>query len=318
MTNRQLVQKLVSEGYSLEDASLLVKAIETSGGGQMTYEQRETFIEEVVADEPFLQEISVVTEIEAEGYEMHTLGLAERIMRKAVEGQAPAGVTDVSISKRTLKPEEVIVAFDITKRFLKRNIARGNADQAINSAFQKQFRNDSLDLAVNGDENSGDDFINITDGWLAKAEADVNAHTAGTFGQNYSPMEVMSAMLDADNPNGLPAKWLVEEELVFVVSPAFYQKYQDELAEKNSQLGDLMTVKKQELEFRGIKLKKLRKFPSNRVMLTWKENLFYGSGQEMNVEWEYVPRKRMREYTVTAYLSFDYAISDMMVVYKQV
>ena len=318
MTNRQLVQKLVSEGYSLEDATLLVKAIETSGGGQLTYEQREAFISEVVASEPFLQEISVVTEIEAEGYEMHTMGLAERIIRKATEGQAPGGVTDVSISKRTLKPVEIILAFDITKRFLKRNIERGNADTTINGLFQKQFKNDTLDLAINGDTNSGDAFVQILDGWLAKAEADVNAHTGGTFGQNYSPMEVMGAMLDADNPDGLPEKWLVEEELVFVVSPSFYQKYQDELAEKNSQLGDLMTVKKQELEFRGIKLKKLRKFPSNRVMLTWKENLFYGSGQEMNVEFEYVPRKRIREYTVTGYVDFDYAISDMMVIYKQV
>lgn len=299
MTNEELLEK-----------ELIEKAIDTSDGGQLSAEQLDSFIDTVVEESDFLQDIDIITGIEASELQMDTLGLASRIMRKGVEGTAP-DVTDATIARRTLNPEELILAFDITKRFLMRNIARGSADAMINAMFAKQYRNDLIDLALNGDKDSGDDFIKIINGFYDRIKADGSTHT-DNFGANDKIKDVFAAAVDA-----LPNKWLNEDELFFVVSPKIQKKYQRELGEKNTQLGDLMTVDKPKIYFEGIEVRKVAQASDSEILLTPRKNLTIGIGQEMNVDLFYNARKRVREYTVTGYADANYKISDSVVLYTQ-
>jgi hypothetical protein len=293
----------------LEDDPLVMKAIDTTIGGQMSAEQLTEFVDSVVEQSEILQEIDVITGIEASEFQLDVLGLGSRIMRKGVEGTAPA-VTDATVTRRTLNPEEVVMAFDITKRFLKRNIARGSADQAINALFAKQYKNDLVDLIFNGDKDSVDTFINIINGYIDRAKADASAHKDATVTDNDLLKDVFASMVDS-----MPNKWMNEDELMLVVSPSKQKQYQRELGEKNTQLGDLMTVSKPKLYYEGIEIIKVSSFPSTEFLLTPRKNLVVGIGQEMEVELFYNSRKRQREYTVTGYVDANYVISDAIVLY---
>lgn len=294
----------------LEDDPLVMKAIDTTIGGQMSAEQLTEFVDSVVEQSEILQEIDVITGIEASEFQLDVLGLGSRIMRKGVEGTAPA-VTDATVARRTLNPEEVILAFDITKRFLKRNIARGSADQAINALFAKQYKNDLVDLIFNGDKDSGNAFIQIINGYIDRAKGDAGAHKDATVTDNDLLKDVFASMVDS-----MPNKWMNEDELMLVVSPSIQKKYQRELGEKNTQLGDLMTVGKPKLYYEGIEIIKVASFPSTEFLLTPRKNLAVGIGQEMEVELFYNSRKRQREYTVTGYVDANYVISDAIVLYS--
>lgn len=294
----------------LEDDELVIKAITTSTGGQLSEEQRTEFVETVIEQSEILQEIDVIDGIESSEYQMDTIGLSSRVMRAGVEGTAP-DVTDATIVRRTLNPAEVILAFDITKRFLMRNIARGTADQAINSIFAKQYKNDLVDLIFNGDKDSGNAFIQIIDGYIDRAKADGSAHT-DDFSANDNLKDVFAAMVDV-----LPNKWMNEDELMIIASPAMQKKYQRQLGEKNTQLGDLMTVNKPQIFFEGIEVVKVASFPDTELLLTPRKNLAVGIGQEMVVEMFYNSRKRQREYTVTGYVDANYKISDAVVLFTQ-
>lgn len=295
----------------LEDDSLISKAIETSSGGQMSAEQLDTFIDTVVEQSEILMEMDVITGIESSEYQMDTLGLASRIMAKGVEGTAPS-VTDATIGRRTLNPTEVIIAFDITKRFLMRNIARDNADAQINALFAKQYKNDLVDLIFNGDKDSGNAFIQIIDGYIDRAKADADTHKDDTVSSNDSMLDIFDAMIDA-----LPNKWLNEEELFFVVSPKNQKRYQRELKARATSLGDAMIVGKPETYHEGIKIMKAAAFPDAEFLLTPRKNLTVGIGQEMNVDYFWNARKRVREYTTTGYVDANYKISDAVVLFTE-
>lgn len=294
----------------LEEDDLISKSISTSTGGQLSAEQLDSFIDTVVEQSEILQDIDVITGIEASEYQMDILGLASRITRKATEGTAP-DVTDATIDRRTLNPVEIILAFDITKKFLLRNIARGSADSAINSLFAKQFKNDIVDIIFNGDTDSSDDFIKILNGYIDRAKADSGTHK-DSFSVNDNLIDIFSAMVSS-----LPDKWMNEEELIIVASPSMAKKYQRQLAEKNTALGDLMTVGKPEIYYEGIRIKKVASFPSTELLLTPMKNLAVGFGDEMNVGTFYNERKRVKEYTVTGYVDANYKISDAVVAYTQ-
>jgi hypothetical protein len=294
----------------LEEDDLILKSINSTTGGQLSPEQLSSFIDTVVEESEILQEIDVIDGIEASEYQMDTIGLESRVLRKAVEGTAPTAV-DATIDRRTLNPVEVILPFDITKRFLLRNIARGSADAAINALFAKQYRNDIVDLMFNGDTDSANDFIKILNGYIDRAKADADAHT-GDYSANDVIKDVFAAMVDS-----MPNKWVNEDELVLIASPKMQKKYQRQLGEKNTQLGDLMTVDKPKIFFEGIEIIKVAQFPDTELLLTPRKNLCLGVGAEMNVGMFYDERKRVKEYTVTGYVDANYKISDAVVLYTQ-
>lgn len=289
----------------------VVKAfIGTSSGGQLAAEQLDTFIDTVVDQSKFLKSgVTTYTGIEASAFEMHTIGLDSRVMRKAAEGTA-GGTQGITIVKRQLNPVEVSIDFDITDKFLKRNIAKGNADAQIQALFVKMYMNDLVDLAFNGDATgqAGVDFVNITDGYIVKALADGDVHKP-TFGAGDDMLTVLAGMRDS-----LPNQWLEDTTMLkFYMSPQKMNLYRDQLKAKNTPLGDAMTVGGQKPAFDGIEIEVVGKLGNTDLFLTRPENFAVGIGQDMKVEWMRQPRKRLIEYTVTGYVDVNYVISDALV-----
>ncbi|MAT59843.1 MAG: hypothetical protein CMF23_17855 [Ignavibacteriae bacterium] len=303
--------------------------ISTATGGQLNTEQAKELIDLVVSQNEFLQKIQTV-QMTASEYQLSLLDLNSRMLRRAVEGTAPAETFGVNITPRSLNYKETILPFDVTFSFLEENIEGNNADAKIQRAFAKQFGNDLLDLAVNGDEslaetitdttpaNGLDDttglsqndhsFLRQNDGWLKIALGDSSVHDF-TIPATPTYKDVFKSMFKL-----LPNKWRRDiPNLIFLVSPNVEVDYRAELGERVTALGDSMVTERRSAQFNGIDVVPLPFMPDNAILFTHAKNLAVGIGRAMRVGRQVQERKRVIEYTVTAKVDFNYAVSDQIV-----
>lgn len=294
-----------------EVLELLSKSvIATATGGQLSTEQADKFIDTVVAQDQFLQRIQTVT-MSSKTYQLNTVGVAGRIMRKATEGTDPGFTQTISIVPKSLVSQEVILPYDITFSFLEENIQKENAEDLINNVFAKAFKNDLLDLAFNGDESSSDPFIQINDGYLKIAGADSTVHNY-TIPASPVYKDVFKSMLSQ-----LPNKWKNNPgELCYLVSPDIEEAYRAELANRNTALGDTMVTEFRSAQYNGVDIYPVPFLPGGAepsVILTKYQNLALGLGRDIRIGKQVQERKRIVEYTISAKIDFNYVVGDMIV-----
>jgi hypothetical protein len=318
-------------------AGIQKSAIATAAGGQLTTEQAKEFIDLVVAQSDFLKMIQTV-QMTSSTYQLNTIDIASRVMRKAPEGTDPGFTQGVTISPRTLTQSESILPYDVTFSFLEENIEGGGAEQKINQMFAAAFGNELLDLGINGDDSlaetitdaNDDDIDDVTglsqndhtflrqnDGWIAIARADAAVH------------KVELVLDEEGNPTtswknefkkilaALPNKWKrAPGELLFLVSPDVETKYRNELGERSTALGDVYLTQDKSSQYQGVPVKSIPFWPGGtipKIMLTKPKNLAIGIGRNIRVGRQIQERKRIIEYTITAKTDFEYVVSDAIV-----
>lgn len=279
--------------------------INTSAGGQLEPEDANKFIQEVVDQNDFIGKHAEMIRMKSATYNIHTMGLSTRVMREASEG-ATATAVAATFSERSLATKEVILPYDVTYSFLEENIEGDNVDSALNTLFAKQFSNDLLDLAVNGDDSDAGDFIGIAEGWLAYmlADSDVNDYTASDTDDFLD--DVFPGMFDA-----LPDKWKASHNnLMFCTSPTNVRKYRTQLGDRSTALGDVFVTENRQAQWQGIDVIPVSFMTGDVAFLTLKDNLKVGLGRQITYEKQIQARKRLIEYTITAKVAFNYAIGD--------
>jgi hypothetical protein len=294
---------------SERNKAIIEKAlVATTTGGQLSPEQASSFIDTVIKQSTLLSEVTVIP-MNASEYQMDIIGIAGRQMRAAVEGTDPGFTGTVTIPRRTLNTTEVILPYDISINFLEENISQAQAESQLNTAFATQFGNDLNDLAVIGDEDSVDLFIKINDGWIDIAVADGSANVVDlASGTDY---KVLLGLMLA----GLPVKYRRNRDLLkFFVSPDFEEGYRVQLQERATGLGDTYLAENKTAFYHGIEVVPNAYWTTRAPILTTKSNLHVGIGRNITVEREKKPRKRIYEYTITAKIDFNYAVSELMVV----
>jgi hypothetical protein len=315
-------------------------AIATATGGQLTTEQARQFIDQVVSQNDLLTKIQTV-QMTASKYQLNTIDIASRVMRKATEGVDPGFTQGVTIVPRELEYLESILPYDITFSFLEENIEGAGAESKINTMFAKAFGNELLDLAINGDENlaatitdvspadglddttglsqSDHTFLRQNDGWLKIARNDSAVHAVELSASISSWKTEFKKVL-----KGMPNKWKGNPmELVFLVAPNVETEYRDELGERATPMGDQYVVENRRAQYQGIDVQPIPFWPGTDsagyfplgpvVMLTKYKNLAVGIGRNMRVGRQLQERKRIIEYTITAKTDFNYVVSDMIV-----
>jgi hypothetical protein len=277
-------------------------AVLSSTGGQLAPEDAEEFIDSVVDKSAFLGKITT-TPMDASTAYIDTIAIATRQFRAAVEATLAATAQTVNFSatipRRTLTPVEVILAPDISYTFLHENIEREAAEQKIMGMVVKAFKNDMVDLSVNGDGSTAS-FLSINTGWIVLAEADSAVNDADCSG--LGPSDALDLILEA-----LPEEYDGMDGLAFCCSRKFRRKYRRELASRDTQLGDMAQVEAGDIDFEGIPLEVVYRWPTASVMLTPLENLHIGISKQMTVEKMLQPRKQVIEYTITAKFDSEYA-----------
>jgi HK97 family phage major capsid protein len=283
-------------------------AVATTTGGQLTPQQLRRFLTTVRSESELLSRVTIQP-MSANTFYLDIISIAGRQMRAAVEGTDPGFTANVTIPRRSLVTKEVILPYDVTYTFLEENIAGGGVEAALNAYFATAFAKDLQDSAINGDEDSGDAFLNINDGWIDIADADgsTNKYTNASSDWKDTILPAMWSLL--------PPKYRSEPGLVYLMSFNDYDAYWNQLGNRATIGGDKYLEQfRDALPYHGRPVIPVSSWPDNRPMLTTFSNLAIGIGRNITREAMRQPRPRKIEYTLTAKLDFNYAISEMVVI----
>jgi len=294
---KTLLAKRWTELTFVEKAAVL-----SSTGGQLAPEDADAFISSVVDKSSFLNEVTTKTMTASTAY-IDVFAIATRQMRAAVEATLASTAQTVNFSltipRRTLTPVEVILAPDVSYTFLHENIERAAAEAHLLGEIVKAVRNDMLDLCVNADGSTAS-FLDINTGWITLALADSNVNDADCSGLD--AVAALDKVLDT-----LPEEFDGMPDQAFCVSRKFRRKFGQEVAARETMLGDKALSQGGDISFEGIPLKMVYRWPSAYVMLTPKSNLHVGISKIITVEKQMQPRKQVIEYTITLKFDPEYA-----------
>jgi hypothetical protein len=268
-------------------------------GGYLSPEQSREFLRLMFDATDFLKDIQTLT-MHAPTKDLDYMGLNSRVLRLAVEGVAPDELIGINTAKQQLLAKEVILPYDITDNVLEDTIERENADDRIAGMMAAQFGNDLCDLSVNGDSSltAGDPdgkFLRIGDGFIKLAMDSPDTHKVDTDSSRDYKGEVFPMMLAA-LPNRFKRR---KNELRFYVSPSVAEAYIQQLAIRETELGDESLITGRPQRFSGIQLFECEYMPDEVLILTSNKNLATGIFRDVKAENQRQSRKRLTEYTVT-------------------
>jgi hypothetical protein len=166
------------------------------------------------------------------------------------------------------------------------------------------------DLAWNGDELSGDPFLNINNGWwkLALADSDVTkidfalTSGGGPADSTWSASKALGLVL-----KNLPLDYLGRSDLTFFVSPVLARAFAIEAATRDAPGNFAGIPVVADTHIAG-------STNGHRIMLTPSQNLHHGVQRAITVDSQWQPRKRVLEYTVTVRDDFGYASGKPIVI----
>ncbi len=292
---------------SWRNMSILEKAaVLTSTGGQLSTENAEKFIDTVVKQDEILKRVTI-QKMDSATRNIDTMMIASRQFRQPTEGSETSNNASASFPRRTLITKETILTPDVSYKFLRENIERAAAEQHLMNKFSEQFANDLVDLAINGDEDSANAFLALNDGWIDLALADSTVNDVDISGSSDWKTNFKKIL------QGLPQKYRGNKKvLAFLVSPDTELEYRDQIAARNTVLGDRFLVDNDPVYYGGINVVPVPTWPDGYVMLTFWKNLVIGFSREVSVEKERKPRKQMIEYTIASQIDPQYAVGEMI------
>jgi len=292
----------------------ILKAQITTGlGGLASAQDAEEFIDLAVEQTAILQKIRVETGIRT-SMNLDALDLGEPAMVAAAEATVPSSDDIIAPThiRKTLQPLEVISAYDVSFSFLRKN----RVNESLNRIFAKRFGKDTVQLIFSGDNSITDTdrtskLLKILDGFVQQALDDTTVHDYTIDASPSYTTEVFPGMLAL-----LPKDYKDQRELLaFFCSANVYDAYADEIGSRATALGDMVLVGKygEALTYKGIQLLPVWGLDDGRILLTLRNNLAVGFGQEMTVGRDINYRQRLVEVTITAELDCKFVVGDAVV-----
>ncbi len=297
-------------------ANMSKASITTSIGGQLEPDEARKFIHTTIDQTAFLSTISR-QEIMAATANIEVLGIAARILRAGTENTTFSTSTAPTITQRTMTKTLGKIFYRVTDEFLNENIEKENISEVLNDKFAIAAGNDLEDLSVIGDDDSGDAFIQINDGWLdiMAADGSVNDVDATAMGDDFLNQIFPAAV------NAMPNKYKGNRsELVMVVSTTNHDEYMEQRGSRETAQGDSAISTAETLPYRGIPVVGHPYMPDTSGFLTLRRNLFFGFGTLMTRESERQPSIGLgaTDWYINMEFDFEYAVSDAVVLISNI
>lgn len=236
---------------SLDNKALLEKAVITTealaNAGRLNPAQSDKFIDFVI-DETVLKNNARIIRFRNQELEIEKIGVGERVAHPKAEAQDPGVRRGITTSKVTLKPQEVIVPFEIGDIFKEENIQGESIEERIVKLMSTAFANDLEELYILGDalgpaispadfNGSGsatdrrkDTYLGMFDGWSRIADG---GNVVDAEGANIG-LSIFGKMLRA-----MPTKFRRNKAaLRWYLSPDLWQLFEEKLATRATALGD--------------------------------------------------------------------------------
>lgn len=284
-------------------------------GGKMNAEQADKFLTFMQDHSSLLKKVNFI-KMSKTTRDIDSLEVNKRALRRQAENKDNPATGTADHTRRTLKAVGVVMPYDVSFQYMKENIEGQNVNTTLANQFAKQFANDTVDLAFNGDEASDDSFTSINDGWIKIARNDGNVHKFDTDASKDYLNTVFPGLLSM-----MPGKYysLYTEEdkskIKIFCSPAVNRKYKQQLQARNTALGDALITGGKNVNYDGFEIVPVAFLPDSVLLVTPYENLVYGVyGQSLEVYHDVVPRKTRHEYTLLADFDMEIANPDALVI----
>ena len=288
----------------------------TSLGGQLEPDDARKFLHTTLDQSGFLGTVTRQEVIASEA-NIEVMDIAGRSIRKTTENVEFSTDTNPTIKQRKLTKVGVKLAYTVTDEFLRGNIEKDDINAVLQDKFTITMGNDLNDLAVNGDEGSGDPFLSINDGWFDIAIADGSTNKVDATGMGSDWLnQILPAMYLA-----LPNKWRKNKnELVFLVSGDNEHAYAEQLGSRETETGDQVIRTSGKLMYNGIPIESHPFVGDTVAMLTLRKNLHVGFGVEMSRESIRKPEigQGATRWFINSEIDFNYGISEALVVTQNV
>lgn len=305
MTNEQVLEILKAQ-------------FDTSSNGMAAEQDADSFISLAVDQTAVLQGIRVETGIRT-AFNLDNLQFGEPILVADTEGQAPSAgdVNKPDHVRKKLQPVEAIAAVDITFSNLRRNIMAGRLNEYLNQEISKRIGKDSVLIAFSGDKGAGSatrtaKAKKILDGFIKQAETDNTVNDANFNKSTAKPTEILGVML-----KNMPKDYADQiDQLGYYVSTELYLAYAQEIGARQTASADQILFgagAARPLYYLGIPVFAVYGMTDERAILTVKENLAIGYGQEMTIGRDVDNRAGLVKITVRLAMDVKYVLGEALV-----
>lgn len=261
-------KKRLSNQEILEKAAITTADIATSG--KLNDAQADRFIDFVI-DITGLQGRVRVVRFRNDKLDIDKIGVGKRVAVAKKEAKDPGVRRNITTSKVTLQPEEVMVPWELSDEFVTENLEGEEIEDTIMRMMATQFSNDLEELYIQGDKlgvlrfesdlvDGGsatdvivDTYLKLQNGWLKLAGG---SHIIDHDGQNIAH-QIFSDMIVE-----MPSKFKRNKRnLKFFASDSTEQLFRNNLASRATGLGDNAATSEINLTPFGVELVPLALLP---------------------------------------------------------
>lgn len=313
---------MTSNAELIQKAHLTVADLEANGG-KLNPEQANAFIQKLI-EQPTILNVARTVRMSAPQRLIEKIGFGTRIMHAATSGQAlSSGDRAVpTTEKLQLNTKEVIAEVNLPYDVIEDNIERGQigtssdgadtgggiVDTIMNLIAQRAAA-DLEELALLGDQASGDPYLAQLDGYIKQANVNVVDWQNGLIDRQMFKKGVQTI---------LPKYLRNRASMRHYVSVRNEIEYRDTLADRQTGLGDAQFQGTGRVFANGIPLAPAELMPETHALTTNPRNLIWGVQRDMHFEVDKDIRQRLWILVLTLRIDFLVEESEALIRYENI
>jgi len=299
---------------------MLQKAVDTTdlaAGGLLSTGQADRFVDMSLDQSVMLRDARVIR-MRSAVMELDRIATSGRVSQLRSEGVAPESLSEPAFSKVILTAVDIITPFEITIEALEDSIERGNLEETVIRVMARQTATDLEELAIQGDTESADEFLQGLNGWRKLAE-------------DGNTVDLEGATLDrtglASMYRALPNRYKRNHgDLRFYCAPEAVQDWHDTFSERTGELGDRALISAQAPPYMGVPLTAVPSIPTDQDgvdgfvgsnltygFLTPRENLVFGIHRDIRIDRDRDILRGVNIYTITSRVAVEFEQDDAVV-----
>ena len=237
---------------------------------------------QIVVDSATLLENARTEELPRPQMDIPRIAVGERNRRASAEGSGNDGSASVTTDAVSLEAQKGTVSYDLTRESVDDTV--DNVDEIVLDMLARQFAVDTQDLALNGDETSGDAFLSQNDGWLTILANSADTNTYDHTDANGAAQPVDTGLFN-EAIQAMPNKYLRSDRFqpVFYMNETKVQQYRMALTEREDPLGSAVIFGDDDITPFSYDVRGVAAFPEDQAVFTHSENFIYGLYDEVEI-----------------------------------